>query len=71
MNTRSSNKCKNDLLNLLTLNNFNPDLLALSETKLNESNCYTNTSLPGFNFKHIDSPTKTGYVGSYINTDVT
>ena len=71
MNIRSLNKHKNDLINLLTLNNFNPDLLALSETKLNESNCYTNTSLPGFNFEHIDSPTKAGGVGAYISTDVT
>ena len=71
MNIRSLNKYKDDLINLLTLNNFNPDLLALSETKLNESNCYTNTSLPGFNFEHIDSPTKAGGVGAYISTDVT
>ena len=71
MNIRSLNKCKDVLINL-TLNNFNnPDLLALSDTKLNESNCYTNTSLPGFNFEHIDSFTKAGGVGAYINTDVT
>ena len=43
----------------------------MSETKLNESNCYPNTSLPGFNFEHIDSPTKAGGVGAYISTDVT
>ena len=43
----------------------------MSETKLNESNCYTNTSLPGFNFEHIDSLTKAGGVGAYISTDVT
>ena len=71
MSKRSLNKFKDDLINLLTLNNFNPDLLALFETKLNESNCYTNTSLPGFNFEHIDSPTKAGGVGAHISTDVT
>ena len=56
MNIRSLNKYKFDVIILLTLNNFNPDLLVLSETELNESNCYTNNSLPGFNFEHIDSP---------------
>ena len=71
MNIRSLNKYKDDLINLLTLNNFNPDLLALSETKLNKSNRYTNTSLPGFNFEHIDSSTKAGGVGAYISADVT
>ena len=45
--------------------------MALSETKLNESNCYTNTFLPGFNFEHTDSPTKAGGVGAYISKDVT
>ena len=71
INIKSLNKCKDNLINLLRLNNFNPDLLALCEIKLDESNCYTNTSLPGFNFEHIDSPTKAGGVGAYISTDVT
>ena len=71
MNIRSLNKCKDDLLNLLTSNNYNLDLLVLSETKLNESNCYTNTPSPGFNFEHIDSSTKAERVVTYISTDVT
>ena len=70
MNIRSLNKCEENLINL-TLNNFNQDLFALSKTKLNESNCYTNTSLPDFYFEHIDSPTKARGVCAYISTDVT
>ena len=71
MNIRSLNKCKDNLKYLLCLNNFNPDLLALSETKLNQSNCYANISLHGFNFEHINSSTKAGGVGAYISTDIT
>ena len=50
MNIRSLNKHEGNLMDL-RLNNLNSDLLALSETKLNESNCYANTSLSGFNFE--------------------
>ena len=63
INIRGLNKCKDNLINLLSLNNFNPDLLALSEIKFSESNPYVNTSLPGFNFEHVDSPTTAGRVG--------
>lgn len=53
------------------MNNFCPDLIALSETKLNENNNYANCHIPGFNFEQANSPTNAGGVGAYINSDIT
>ena len=42
-----------------------PDILSITETKLN-SNTITNVDLPNYNFYHTDSPTPAGGAAIYI-----
>ena len=53
----------NDLI--YTLSN-RPDILAVTETRLN-NNTIVNTQIPGYNFYHQDSPTAAGGAGIYIS----
>ena len=46
--------------------NYQPDIIALTETKLLENKLYWNINIDGFKFIHIDSPTLAGGVGLYI-----
>ena len=46
-----------------------PDVIAISETKLNDS--LPNLSLPGYNFVHVNSKTTSDRVGLFIKCDYT
>lgn len=58
--------------NLTLLNDFlysldnNPDILAVTETRLSE-NSVCNTDIMGYNFLHTDSPTSAGGAAFYIS----
>ena len=46
-----------------------PDILAITETKLNHNNV-VNIDLLNYNLFHTDSPTMAGGAGLYINKDL-
>ena len=62
--------------NLTSLNDFiltvkkNPEIIAISETKLQDENIY-NISIPGYVFLNTYSPTRAGGVGLYISKELT
>ena len=62
--------------NLTSLNDFiltvkeTPEIIAISETKLQDENIY-NISIPGYVFLNTNSPTRAGGVGLYISKDST
>ena len=65
-NVRSLPKNLN-LINDLTYTLSNrPDILAVTETRLN-NNTVVNIQIPGYNFYHQDSPTAAGRAGIYIS----
>ena len=43
-----------------------PDIIALTETKLSGNSVYSNIELNGYDFLHADSETLAGGVGLYI-----
>ena len=61
---------------LTSLNDFiltvkeTPEILAISETKLQDENIY-NISIPGYVFLNTNSPTRAGGVGLYISKELT
>lgn len=64
-NTRSLPKNK-DLIEEFILDiKHRPDIIGISETKLNANNAL-NVELPHYKFFHHDSPTKAGGVGLYV-----
>ena len=46
-----------------------PDIIAITETKLN-SETITNIDINNYNFFHVDSPTQAGGAGLYINNNL-
>ena len=62
--------------NLTSLNDFiltvkeTPEIIAISETKLQDENIY-NISIPGYVFLNTNSPTRAGGVGLYISKELT
>ena len=46
-----------------------PDILAISETKLNENNV-VNVDITSYNFFHTDSSTNAGGAAIYVNRDI-
>ena len=46
-----------------------PDIIAISETKINE-NYYANINLPGYNFMNTNSKSQAGGVGLYIANNI-
>ena len=52
-------------LNITYSLSVKPDILAVTETKLN-SNTVTNINMPGYNFYHFDSMTSAGGAGIYV-----
>ena len=62
--------------NLTSLNDFiltvkeTPEIIAVSETKLDDQNIY-NISIPGYVFLNTNSPTRAGGVGLYISKELT
>ena len=64
-NIRSINKNLNNLLEVFRYCDYRtPDIMAISETKLNENSSIP--ELPGFSFESNPSPTQAGGVGIYI-----
>ena len=47
-----------------------PDVIAITETKLNDTNYNVNLNLTGYVFIHKISPTRAGEVGFYINKEL-
>ena len=66
VNTRSLKKNHCNLHELLVDLGKKPDVLTISETKLNNS-CNPNVDLEGYDFVHKNSDTNAGGVGIYIN----
>ena len=64
-NVRSLSKKGHLLHELLSLLSKSPDVLAVTETKLNETNI-TNIDIAGYNFFHTDSKMAAGGAGIYI-----
>lgn len=56
----------NDLIYSLS---FKPDILAVTETRLN-ANTVVNVDLLGYNFIHMDSPTAAGGTGIYVTQNL-
>ena len=62
--------------NLTSLNDLiltvkeTPEIIAISETKLQDENVY-NISIPGYIFLNTNSPTRAGSVGLYISKELT
>ena len=68
-NIRSLGKNIDALNNILTTCQKSPDIIAISETKLNDSSS-VNISLPDCRFVAKNSPTNAGGVGMYIEEDI-
>ena len=47
-----------------------PDIIAISETKLNNNSNYNNIQLPGYTFVNKNSLTQAGGVGKYVKTNL-
>ena len=66
-NVRSLPKNHTLLTDLIYSIQVKPDILAISETKLNENNV-VNVDITGYNFFHTDSSTNAGGAAIYVNT---
>ena len=64
-NIRSQNKNFHKVREIFNECKCWPDILAFTETKLNENSCIP--VLPGFSFEHINSPTACGGVGVFLS----
>ena len=64
-NTRSLGKNVSLLHDILLTVETRPDVIAISETKINE-NSYVNINLPGYNFVSTNSKSQAGGVGLYL-----
>ena len=65
-NTRSLAKNKNLIEEFITEIKYSPEIIGISETKINSNTCL-NLNIPNFDFFHNDSPTNAGGVGIYVN----
>ena len=65
-NTRSLAKNKHLIEEFITEVKYSPEVIGISETKINSNTCL-NLNIPGFDFFHNDSSTNAGGVGIYIN----
>ena len=71
-NTRSLAKNKNLIEEFITEIKYSPEVIGISETKINSKTCLS-LNTPGFVFFfffHNDSPTNAGGVGVYINQNL-
>ena len=68
-NTRSLGKNVSLLHDILLTVETRPDIIAISETKINE-NSYANINLPGYNFVNTNSKSQAGGVGLYIANNI-
>ena len=65
-NIRSLEKNIDKMSQYLSELTTQPDVIALTETKLKDNIC-GNIELPGYKLIHVNSPTLAGGVGFYIN----
>jgi len=70
INIRSIQKNIDALSNYLASLKKQPDIVAISETKLKEDNIYRNINLNGYTFIHKDSKTCAGGVGLYLKNNI-
>ena len=69
LNTRSLAKKKENVEDFVNLINCKPEIIAISETKIN-SNSTVNFSIPQYFFLHINSKTNAGGVALYIKENI-
>ena len=69
LNTRSLAKKKENIEEFVNLINCKPEIIAISETKIN-SNSTVNFSIPQYFFLHVDSKTNAGGVALYIKENI-
>ena len=69
LNIRTLNKYFNDLHNLIASLPFKPDVVCLSESRIDEP--FENIEIDGYNFVHVKPKTKgqAGGVAVYINVE--
>ena len=70
LNVRSLGKNIDILEELVVSMQITPDIIAVSETKLNDRNNLVQIQLPGYNFSHTDFLTRAGGVGIYVNSKI-
>ena len=68
-NIRSLQKNQTLLSDLIKILSSRPDIIGISETKLNENSVH-NIDLLGYNFYQTDSNTNAGGVGMYVSKDL-
>ena len=68
-NIRSLEKNKSLLHDILCPVKTTPDIIAISESKINE-NTSANLNIPGYAFVNINSKTQAGGVGLYLSNDL-
>ena len=68
-NIRSLGKNKSLLHDILSTVKTTPDIIAISESKINE-NTSANLNIPGYAFVNINSKTQAGGVGLYLSSDL-
>ncbi len=69
INIISLSKNIDKLINLIAELPFDPDIIALTETKLNQNSSINLVQLDNYNFENINSLTSWGGVGLYIKKD--
>ena len=70
-NIRSLNINLCDLQQYLTELYYKPDIIAISETRINSTNSHLHDhQMHGYTFFHCDSTTKAGGVGAYIKNTI-
>ena len=68
-NTRSLPKNVTKIESFLIKLSFLPEIIAITETKLNSSNCHL-VDIDNYQFVHYDSALNSGGVGLYIRSDL-
>ena len=69
-NIRSLQKNDETLNSYLSQLDKQPDIIALSETKLHEGRVFANINLDGYKFNYVNSLTNAGGVGLYVKERV-
>ena len=70
VNIRSISKNIDDLHNLICSLDVQPEIIAITETKLNSFSCLDRIQLTNYTFTHKDSLSCAGGVGLYIKNDL-
>ena len=70
INIRSLQKNIDKLTHFISELGKSPDVIAITETKLNKNRIHSNIEINGYNFIHSDSETNAGGVGMYIKKSI-